>query len=172
MGFIYVGRLDELKGIKLLFRAWKLMGADAPELKVCGTGLLEDWCKEYLTENNMCTVSMLGHVSNAAAKKLIAESKALILPTQWYEGFPMTIVEAYSVGTPVITSDIGNTGAVVVEGITGYKFKNDSAEGLISLINKCEACPLDRLKIKEYYKEKYSEEVNYTMLKHIYDLAV
>ena len=54
-------------------------------------------------------------------RKLVANSKALILPTRWYEGFPMSIVEAYSVGTPVICSVLGNIGNVVKEGIIGCK---------------------------------------------------
>ena len=56
---------------------------------------------------------MKGFVSNIEARKLIAISRALILPTRWYEGFPMSIVEAFSVGTPVLCSALGNAGAVV-----------------------------------------------------------
>lgn len=55
-------------------------------------------------------------------KKILANSKALILPTQLYEGFPMSIVEAYSVGTPVIGSNIGNVKSVIEERITGVIF--------------------------------------------------
>ncbi|WP_418747614.1 glycosyltransferase [Frisingicoccus sp.] len=172
MGFIYVGRLDEIKGIKLLFQAWKLMGDDAPELKVCGTGPLEDWCKEYVDKNHLSTVTMFGFVPNSRAKELIANSEAIILPTQWYEGFPMIILEAFSVGTSVITSDMGNAGDVVQEGVTGYKFKADSAESLIDSLKKCMAFPINGGKIKKHYEQKYSEEANYATLKHIYGLVV
>ena len=116
--FVFAGRLDKLKGIDLLFEAWKRMGEDAPKLIVCGTGPMEDWCKSFTRENDV-NIEMRGFVPNNEALKLIANSKALVLPTQWYEGFPMSIVEAFSVGTPVICSDLGNAGSVVEEGITG-----------------------------------------------------
>ena len=51
MSFIYVGRLDELKGVRTLFEAWKMMMDNAPELKVCGTGPLEDWCREFIDKH-------------------------------------------------------------------------------------------------------------------------
>lgn len=64
-------------------------------------------------------IEMRGKVSNSEAKKLMSESQALILPDLWYEGFPMTIVEAYSVGYPVIGSNIGNVGCLIEESVTG-----------------------------------------------------
>ena len=60
---------------------------------------------------------MHGFVTNDKTLKIIANSKALVLPTQWYEGFPMSIVEAFSVGTPVVCSEFGNAGSINIEGI-------------------------------------------------------
>lgn len=85
--FVFAGRLDKLKGIDLLFEAWKRMGAHAPKLIVCGTGPMEDWCKSFIRENDV-NIEMRGFVPNNEALKIIANSKALVLPTQWYEGFP------------------------------------------------------------------------------------
>lgn len=172
MSFIYVGRLDELKGIKLLFEAWRLMEDNAPELKMCGTGPLENWCVEYINKYYLSAISVLGFVPNKEAKGLIANSEALILPTQWYEGFPMTILEAYSVGTPVIVSDLGNAGCVVEEGVTGYKFKPDSVDSLIEAIKLLKSSPLSNDMVRKEYKRLYCETVNYTQLKRIYDMAV
>ena len=72
---------------------------------------------------------MIGLVDNKEVKKIISESKGLILPTQWYEGFPMSILESFSCGTPVIGSNIGNVGNLIIDGINGYKF--DTIEELI-----------------------------------------
>ena len=47
MSFIFVGRLEALKGIEVLFEAWKLMADDAPGLIVCGRGPLDDWCRQH-----------------------------------------------------------------------------------------------------------------------------
>ncbi|MCD7862798.1 MAG: glycosyltransferase family 4 protein [Lachnospiraceae bacterium] len=165
--FIYVGRIDELKGIKILFEAWKQMGASAPQLIVCGTGPLEDWCNNFLKDNPDLNIELKGFVPNNEAKKLIANSKALILPTQWYEGFPMTILEAYSVGTPVIGSDIGNDGDLIEDGITGYKFKSDSASLLVEVIQERDFNICDN--VKKVYMERYTSKENIRLLEAIYE---
>ncbi|MCC8060607.1 MAG: glycosyltransferase family 4 protein [Clostridiales bacterium] len=167
--FIYVGRLDELKGIKILFEAWKQMGASAPHLIVCGTGPLEDWCNNFMKDSPDLNIEMTGFVPNTEAKKLIANAKALILPTQWYEGFPMTILEAYSVGTPVIGSDIGNVGDLIEEGVTGYRFKSDSASSLVDVAQKDNFDICD--KVKNVYMERYTSKENLRKLESIYEKA-
>lgn len=161
-GFIFAGRLDELKGIRVLVEAWKLMGAEAPQLTICGTGPLEAWCRE---ETKNLNIEMKGLVPNAVVKDLIAKSQALILPTLWYEGFPMSIVEAYAVGTPVICSDLGNAGSVVEEGITGWRFQTGSAKGLLEKVYEWTDISSS---VRRIYKEKYTAEKNYEMLASIY----
>ena len=164
--FIYVGRLDELKGIRILFEAWKNMGTSAPKLLVCGTGPLENWCKSFVQAAPECNIELKGFVSNIEAKQLISKAKALLLPTQWYEGFPMTIVEAYSVGTPVIGSDMGNVGSLIQDGITGWKFTHDSAEALSTVVREADRAGFIIDKTKA---ERYSMDSNYQQLMKIYE---
>ena len=164
--FIYVGRLEEIKGIDVLLEAWKLMKAEAPELIMCGKGPLEEWAKEYIEKNNLSKVKLLGFIPNTEVRKLIGESKALVLPTQVYEGFPMTIAESYACGTPVIGSDLGNTGSLIKNGISGYKFAPNSAKELTESVRKLSSSfrELDRTVIG-----KYSSENNYQKLREIYE---
>ena len=166
--FIFAGRLDKLKGIDILCDAWKQMGATAPKLIVCGTGPMEEWCRRFLEDNPKCNIELRGFVPNKEAKKLIANSKALILPTQWYEGFPMTIVEAYSVGTPVIGSDIGNVGDLIEEGAGGLKFNCRDSKSLINAVNLLSQNLLDGHEISDFYSKHYSSEANYNMIIKIY----
>ncbi|MGN0395676.1 MAG: glycosyltransferase family 4 protein [Coprococcus sp.] len=162
--FVFAGRLDKLKGIDILFEAWKHMGEAAPKLVVCGTGPMEDWCKEFIRENPV-NIEMRGLISNIDVLNLIANSKALVLPTQWYEGFPMSIVEAFSVGTPVLCSDLGNVGSIVVEGVTGRKFSHGAADEIIQAVSKCHGLCRKTMAV---YQDRYSEEKNYEMLTRIY----
>lgn len=161
--FVFAGRLDKLKGIDLLLQAWKEMGVNAPKLIMCGTGPMESWCKKFVDENQL-NVDIKGFVPNEEALGIISESKALILPTQWYEGFPMTIVEAFSVGTPVICSDLGNCGCVVENDVTGWKFKN-GVNGLINSISKYST--VYEL-VNDEFVAKYTKESNYIFLERIY----
>lgn len=165
--FIYVGRLDKSKGIDILLKAWKNLGISAPKLIMYGTGPLEEWCQHYVSEN-LINVEIKSFAPNTKVRKQIAKSKALILPTQLYEGFPVSIIESFSVGTPVICSNQGNAGNIVVDGVSGYKFKADSPEELSKTVMRLLENPLDYYLIKEKFDKQYSEEINYKKLIKIY----
>lgn len=167
--FIYVGRLDKLKGVDLLLKAWETFSKEDYHLVICGTGPMEEWCKEYTKNHQLKNVELKGFVDNENAKRLIGESLALILPTQWYEGFPMTILEAYSTGTPVIGSRIGNVGNLVKEAINGIHFEPWSESELLKAITDLS---IDHKIVFEYFQTHYSREVNYEILKSIYEKLV
>lgn len=166
---IFVGRLDLLKGVDLLLRAWNILGSNAPDLLLCGKGPLEEWCKEYIEKENICA-RLCGYVENSTARKLIAESMALVLPTQWYEGFPVTIAEAFAAGTPVLCSAQGNAGSLVEEGITGFTFQADSPEDIVRALRKLDrwAEPARYQIIETCFRERFSAEANYCQLMKIY----
>jgi glycosyltransferase involved in cell wall biosynthesis len=111
---------------------------------------------------------MRGFVSNEEVKKIIGESKAIVLPTQWYEGFPVSIVEAYSVGTPVIGSDMGNVESLVEEEVTGLTFDQTSSDDLLEKIEKILTMELEE-SAYHVYCQRYTAQKNYEQLKVIYD---
>lgn len=161
--FIFAGRLDKLKGIDLLLKSWiRIKNSD---LIVCGTGPMEEWCKQFIQQNKLSNVIMMGFVPNKEVINMIAESKALILPTQWYECFPMTVVESIACGTPVIASDIGNTGSLIKNGVTGVKFESNSAEKLRNAVISLQDI---HFKCREYYVSHYTEKINYNLMMKIY----
>ena len=162
--FLFAGRLDRLKGVEMLLTAWKLMGQKAPNLILCGTGPMEGWCRDMIVENGL-KVEMMGFVDNRQVRRMLAESKAMILPTQWYEGFPMSIVEAFSVGTPVVCSDLGNAGSIVTEGVTGRKFRADSPQSLIRAVESCDGLCQSTY---DAYLARYTARENFGSLLRIY----
>lgn len=132
---------------------------------MCGKGPLEEWCKKYIEDHQLDKVHLLGFVPNDQVKQMIGESKALVLPTQVYEGFPMTIAEAYACGTPVVGSDLGNTGSLIEEGVSGWKFHHRSSEALAECVRKAES---RKQEFPEEIRQKYSIEENYRKLQEIY----
>lgn len=166
--FIFAGRLDKLKGIDILLEAWKKMGNSAPKLILCGTGPMEKWCQEFIKRNRIYA-ELKGFLPNTEVKSLLAKSKALMLPTQWYEGFPMSIVESYSVGTPVICNDLGNVSSIVINGVTGWKFR-----GIDELIDCVKKIQQEDLGFRTYheYISKYTGQINYEVLMSIYESLV
>ena len=111
-------------------------------------------------------VRCFGFVSHEETLDYIRGAKAVIYPSLWYEGFPMTIVESYSVGTPVIGSNLGNTGSLIEEGKSGWKFDADSKEQLCDALRKA----METTKgLERDFVEKYSAESNYEQLREIYE---
>lgn len=161
--FVYIGRPERVKGIDVILKAWKEIKEF--RLIICGTSNEIGRIKEYVQSHQMENVVLLGRIDNSKVKEILSESLALIMPTQWYEGFPMVIAESYSCGTPVIGSDIGNTGILIIDGKTGYRFKHDSSEDLCEKVyelgDMTEKC-------HRFFKENFSMEINYNMLAEIY----
>lgn len=161
--FVFVGRLDKLKGIDLLLETWKEIKEF--DLIICGTGPEEEWCKKFIAEKRISNIKMMGFIQNDKTMGIIAESKALILPTQWYEGFPMTIVESLACGTPVIGSNIGNVDNLIEDGITGLKFQYNSTgslrEKIFKMTDMVSSC-------KNKFDTSYPSIINYTELLMIY----
>lgn len=162
--YLYVGRLERLKGIHILLDAWKAF----PEKKlvICGNGPEEEWARSYIHVNHLTGVELLGMRPHEEVLRLMSESRALILPTMWYEGQPMVILESYAAGTPVIASDIGNTGNMVEPGVTGLRFASGNVESLRQAVAR-----MDRESgwdTRTTYERKYTWENNYELLRQIY----
>ncbi|WP_377519776.1 glycosyltransferase [Priestia megaterium] len=175
--FIFAGRLDKTKGIDKLMKGWKMLcdnDRNAPVLLVCGTGPEKEWCQSFVESNSLeKNIKMLGFVDNKEVIQHISKSKALILPTQWYEGFPVSIVEAYGYGTPVLGSAIGNVGSLVVDGITGYIFDQKYPESIMLAVQKVMESDDKKVNLYkstfEYYNQHYTTTENYKNLLDIYE---
>lgn len=164
-GYIYIGRLEKLKGIRLLLEAWREL-PEAP-LILCGSGPEEEWVKSYLEENHMEQVKLMGQLSHEEVMRHLAESKALILPTLCYEGQPMVILESYAAGTPVLASDLGNAGNMVIPEVTGFRFAPGDPAAIREAVKKMEQT--ESWDTQSVYERFYTPEKNYEILKNIYD---
>lgn len=164
---VFAARLDESKGVRVLLAAWERLGEKAPRLLLCGTGPLEEECR--LAAERLPRITLRGFVPNAELRSLLPHAIALVLPTQWYEGFPVTIAEAYAAGIPVLGSAIGNVGALVST-YGGISFDQNSPESLAAAVQECLVHPptLHRAAIAPLL----SAEENYKLLAAIYDKAL
>lgn len=125
---LFVGRMSTEKGIKTLLEAWKHI-PDLP-LKVVGGGDLVDWAKDYLKENNITNVELIGFVKPDEVLEYQRRAKFVIMPSLWYETFGRVILEGYAVGTPAIVSNLGAMAELVEEERTGLRFTPGDADDL------------------------------------------
>ena len=171
--FLFAARLEDMKGIRVLLEAWRLLGENAPELIVCGSGPLDEWSRRFAEDNKLRSVRFLGRLPNEQVRRLMAASSALILPTQWYEGFPLSIAEAYSMGTPVLVSNLGNGGSLVRQGVTGLKFDPKSPQSIAKTVEKFRSMQDVNWEenTRRVYTQALTPEMNYTALMEIYAAA-
>src|SRR5215204_1703819 len=117
--FLFVGRLAENKGIQPLLGAWT-GNDDMPLLQIAGDGPLVDACHDAAVGHR--SICYLGRLDRPAVLDQMQGARALIFPSLWYESFPVTIIEAFACGLPVIASRLGVLPEIVSEGETGLLF--------------------------------------------------
>jgi glycosyltransferase involved in cell wall biosynthesis len=136
--FLYFGRISREKGIISLIQA---ASRAKVALKIVGTGPMYEQLKEEKSEN----VEFLGYKRGEELWSLIRNASFIVVPSEWYENNPLTIVEAYSLGKPVIGAKIGGITEIVEENMTGYLFD----PGNISALEKV-LLQADRMSTGEY----------------------
>lgn len=173
--YLFFGRLSYEKGVMTLLKAFR----DLPQcrLKVAGTGSKEDGLKAFAQENGMGNVEFLGYKTGGELAALVSNACFVIVSSEWYENNPMTVIEAYSVGTPVIGARIGGIPEIVVDGLTGFQFESGNVEDLRGTVLKADAlnekayAELSRGAVN-FAKENLSKDRYWTRLKAFYDRFV
>jgi len=123
--FLFIGRLTEEKGIDILLKAFA--GTDF-RLQVVGDGPLRNTVMDAVRTSP--NITYLGALERAAITPLLTSCTALIFPSIWYEGMPMTLLDAFAAGTPVIASDLGAMRSMVNDGQNGWLFAPGDAQAL------------------------------------------
>lgn len=124
----YVGRLSEEKGMALIRDAAVI----CPEIKFKLAGHSPDGYFESL--KFPCNVEYLGLLDKETLKSFYSSSRFIVMPSQWYETFGLTAIEAMSYGKPVVASTIGALQEVVVDGFNGLHFRHNSVDDFVGAI--------------------------------------
>lgn len=166
--YLYVGRLSPEKGIPTLLAAFANTGY---ELKIVGDGPLRSDVEKIAGEHT--NISYLGACPNDVIRDLMKGSRALIFPSIWFEGMPMTILEAFSTGTFVIGSNLGAMKSLITHDHNGFLFEPASIMSLRSNIEAWEKLdPLSqaikRIYARQTYEKHYTPENNLDKLLNIY----
>jgi glycosyltransferase involved in cell wall biosynthesis len=124
--FVFAGRLAPEKGLATLIRAAALAGQ---RLVIAGTGPEEAALRALAVETG-ADATFAGYLSGAALHETIGRARALVLPSEWYENAPISVLEAYALGRPVIGARIGGIPEMIREGETGLLSLPGDAESL------------------------------------------
>jgi glycosyltransferase involved in cell wall biosynthesis/GT2 family glycosyltransferase len=169
---LFVGRLAPEKGIVTLLKAWAKLEADLP-LHIVGDGVCRDLVEAAAARD--ARISFLGELPHQAVLEKLRAATCLVMPSEWYETFGRTIVEAYATGTPVIASRMGAMEELLVHEETGLLFEARSASALSkAVIRLCKRPDLPdiRRRARREFEDKYSIEQSYRCLISIYERAL
>ena len=164
--YVFVGRLDGYKGVGFLLEAWKRAGGK--QLYIYGDGELAPAVKAAAKENP--NIHFMGFQPVQKVWQELRTCEAMVLCSELYESFPMTIIEAMATGTPVLCADIGNHASIVKESGCGLLYRNRDVADFLSAMERLSA---DRENIRKkaiaVYNSSYSPQTNYAQLKKIYE---
>lgn len=166
--YLYMGRMDDSKGVPMLLEAFEKL--PDVSLRLAGDGKNAEEYKKKAAEKRLKNITFLGHLSKEELQETICGSKAVIVPSQWYETFGMVIIEAYACHKPVLVGDIGNISLLVEDGKTGYKFRYNDADALVDTIKRMEHEDRRAMGEESYklFMEKYTQKQNFEVLHQIY----
>jgi glycosyltransferase involved in cell wall biosynthesis len=169
---LFVGRLSAEKGIRTMLSAWRVL--KSVPLKVVGDGPLMAEVKAQI-ERERLAIDVLGRLSREEVFSLMQQASFLVFPSEWYEGFPMTIAEAFACGLPVLASRLGAMAELVEDGQIGLLFEPGNPEDLAARVAWAWAHPEEMRRMgkaaRQEFEEKYTAEKNYQMLMQIYERA-
>jgi glycosyltransferase involved in cell wall biosynthesis len=176
---VYAGRLSQEKGVHILLAAWAAadLGPNA-RLVIIGEGpereaLVRQAESLGLSDDRL---EFAGVKSSQDTLAAIAGARVVVLPSICFENFPRLIVEAFSLGRPVIGSDLGATREIIRDGVFGLTFKpgdyQDCATHLRDLFMRGDLCDQFGRNARKEFLAKYTTETNIEQLIDIYRFAI
>lgn len=171
-GAVYVGRLSPEKGVDLLLTAWRELGG-AP-LTIVGDG--PERARLHRLAEGVPGVQWLGAVPQHRAQEAVAKAAFVVLPSRWYEVFPMVALEAFASGRAVVVPDRGALAELVEPGRTGAHFTFGNAAALADacrdLLSRPEHTRSLGAGARATYEELYAPEQTLASLERVYRAAL
>lgn len=159
--YCFIGRLSHEKGIKTLITA----ANELPyKLIIIGGGPLEMEMKKMASSN----IEFVGFKQWDGIKEIAGKAKFSVIPSEWYENNPLSVIEAQCLGTPVLGARIGGIPELINEGVTGMTYESKNVEDLKEKIQKMFETSFNYQKIAEKSLEKYNAENYYNEIMKIY----
>jgi glycosyltransferase involved in cell wall biosynthesis len=169
---LFAGRLSPEKGVSTLLEAWQKLKHSIP-LVIVGDGPLRQSLESEAAARGLSSVKFRGWLTGEDTRTAMKRAAFLVIPSLWYEGFPMIIAESFACGTPVVCSRLGALQEIVEDQHTGIHFSHGDADDLASKVewacaNRSQVCAMGKAARQEY-ENRYTAEKNYTLLMQIYE---
>jgi glycosyltransferase involved in cell wall biosynthesis len=165
---LFLGKLERLKGIYCLIEAAR----KSPNVQIVLAGRVEEPLLGQLPELLPSNVKYVGFKSGDELTALRRRARAFVLPSQWYENQPFSILEAFALGKPVIASDLGGMRELVGANERGLLVPAGDIDQLTQAMRWIAANPAGARQLGEkafsYVMEKHSPENHYQLISDLY----
>lgn len=160
--YCYVGRLSHEKGTQTLIEAANML--PNRRLVVVGGGPIEEELRSVAGTH----VDFVGFKQWDEIKTLVGRARFVVVPSEWYENNPLSVIEAKSLGTPVLGANVGGIPELIQNGVSGMTFESRNVADLKDKIESMFAMKFDYAHIAEMSLTQYGAEDYYDRLMKIY----
>ena len=164
--FVYCGRLIEEKGLKTLLDAMRLVKTG--KLLIVGAGPQRQELEAFAREHKLQNVTFTGYLTGEVLQNAVRGAMFSVLPSEWYENNPISVLETFALGKPVIASSIGGIPEVITDGQEGLLFQSGSAQDLAEKITRLLAHPEEcatmgraarKRVVEQFHPERHYERI-------------
>jgi len=170
---LYFGRLSREKGISTLLQAMEGLSV---RCKIFGDGPDKDNIQTHIKEKNLTNTLLNGFVDREQLKKEVQKCMFVVLPSEWYENFPFSVIESFALGKPVIGSKIGGLPELIQDYKTGMTFEpgnaGDLRKKILYLLDNSEKISDLGKMARNYIEQNLNPKKHYKELMEIYNLAL
>lgn len=160
--YCYVGRLSHEKGVKTLIKAAQKLPY---KLVIIGGGPLSDELKNETTNAN---IEFVGYKQWDEIKEIVSKARFSVIPSEWYENNPLSVIEAQCLGTPVLGARIGGIPELIENGVTGMTFESRNVNDLTSKLEAMWQHTFNYKEIALTSQKRYNSESYYQSILKIY----
>lgn len=172
--FVYYGRLSKEKGLLTLIKAMQKI--NNLQLVIVGNGPMNKILVKQVEDLGLQNVKFAGFQSGSNLYRLIGDSMFSVLPSEWYENGPMSLLESFAHGKPVVGADIGGIPEYINDNEDGIIFKPGNADDLSEKINRMIDNPIKTIKMGKNARCKaeqiYSKEQHVQKILEIYENCI
>lgn len=154
--YCFIGRLSHEKGARTLIEAANQLPY---KLVVIGGGPLMDELKAVAKDN----VEFVGFKQWENIKQLVGKARFSVIPSEWYENNPLSVIEAQCLGTPVLGANIGG-----IPELTEHTFESGNVEDLKEKIEGMWNATFDYDKLASESMARYDAESYYRQIMVVY----
>lgn len=159
--YCFIGRISHEKGVKTLIDAANKLPY---KLKIIGGGPLLEELRSIANSN----IEFVGFKQWNEIKELVGKARFSVIPSEWYENNPLSVIEAQCLGTPVLGANIGGIPELIENEITGMTFESKNVIDLVKKIEFMWKCNFDYKLISQQSQMRYNAENYYNQILEIY----